>query len=508
MAAVIRPRRPWEAFDLGFGMVRAWWKPVYAAWFAVTFPVWLAISVGLYRWPVWSILAFWWLKPLYDRVPLFVLSRALFGATPTLRQTLRSVPRLWIGHLLSALTLYRLDVARSFNLPVWQLEGLRGSARWNRARVLQRDTHGPASWLTVACLFMEQGAALATLGFLSLLIPNLSLGEVFDATGGSGFWPSLARSTVFYLGVSLMEPFYVASGFSLYLSRRTHLEGWDVELAFRRMASRLREEEPAAAPVRRHAALLLAALVGLGALLIPSAAARAQDALAETAATKAVDKAQSAVQAAPTVPPEKAIREVLSQSDLQTKKKVTRWRFKGTWPKWNWKLPSSSRSSKSPSFPFLRPLAYGLAILGGIALLIILIRWGIRQNVMINSRNRMSVIPETIFGLDIRPESLPADIPGAAWALWEKGERALALGLLYRGALASLVRRDGVPVRASWTEGDCLRFVAEKTGGPRADYFTRLTRAWQSAAYAHRPPDGSVAQSLCSSWNQHFGEAA
>jgi hypothetical protein len=31
VAAVIRPRTPWEAVDLGFGMARAWWKPVWAA---------------------------------------------------------------------------------------------------------------------------------------------------------------------------------------------------------------------------------------------------------------------------------------------------------------------------------------------------------------------------------------------------------------------------------------------------------------------------------------------
>jgi hypothetical protein len=39
--------------------------------------------------------------------------------------------------------------------------------------------------------------------------------------------------------VTLVEPFYVGAGFALYLNCRTRIEGWDVELAFRRMATRL-----------------------------------------------------------------------------------------------------------------------------------------------------------------------------------------------------------------------------------------------------------------------------
>jgi thiosulfate reductase cytochrome b subunit len=38
-----------------------------------------------------------------------------------------------------------------------------------------------------------------------------------------------------YAGVVLMlEPFYVASGFAMYLNRRVELEAWDVEQEFRR----------------------------------------------------------------------------------------------------------------------------------------------------------------------------------------------------------------------------------------------------------------------------------
>jgi Domain of unknown function (DUF4129) len=116
-------------------------------------------------------------------------------------------------------------------------------------------------------------------------------------------------------------------------------------------------------------------------------------------------------------------------------------------------------------------------------------------------------LPAAVFGLDIRPESLPADVPGAAWSAWERGEPATALGLLYRAAIASLVRREGLPVRESWTEGDCVDFVRRKSGRELADYFARLTRAWQTTAYAHRPPQTDEARALCTTWGRHFGGA-
>ena len=34
--------------------------------------------------------------------------------------------------------------------------------------------------------------------------------------------------------VLFLEPFYVASGFAMYLNRRAELEAWDIEQEFRR----------------------------------------------------------------------------------------------------------------------------------------------------------------------------------------------------------------------------------------------------------------------------------
>ena len=46
-----------------------------------------------------------------------------------------------------------------------------------------------------------------------------------------------------------------------------------------------------------------------------------------------------------------------------------------------------------------------------------------------------AVLPSHVRDLDIRPESLPDDIAGAARALWQRGEHRAALSLLYRGEL-------------------------------------------------------------------------
>ena len=97
-------------------------------------------------------------------------------------------------------------------------------------------------------------------------------------------------------------------------------------------------------------------------------------------------------------------------------------------------------------------------------------------------------LPETLFGLDIRPESLPAGLEGVAARLWAEGRIRAALALLYRGALAHLVHRYQAPLAEGATEGDCLRKAREAPAQASADYFARLTRTWLEVAYAGLAP--------------------
>ena len=110
--------------------------------------------------------------------------------------------------------------------------------------------------------------------------------------------------------------------------------------------------------------------------------------------------------------------------------------------------------------------------------------------------------PATLFGLDLRPESLPRDVEAAARALLGDGRFRAALALLYRASLSRLVGGYGLDVPRGATEGDCLRLAAKVLPAGASAYFRDLTREWQGAAYAHRPPaDGD---DLCRRWSAVF----
>ncbi len=51
------------------------------------------------------------------------------------------------------------------------------------------------------------------------------------------WWIKLFSMLFNLIALSIIEPLYVAAGFTLYLNRRTHLEAWDIELAFRSIAN-------------------------------------------------------------------------------------------------------------------------------------------------------------------------------------------------------------------------------------------------------------------------------
>src|SRR5690606_10900865 len=243
-SVAIRPRSAWEAIDLGVLLARRHAGLLMASWAIVTLPLFALLTAVLWQYPSIVALLFWWLKPAWERLPLHILSRALFGDVPTLKESLRALPRLLKPQLIASLTWRRLSPTRSFDLPVLQLEGLGGEARSKRLTVLGQRHAGGAAWLTILGVHLEMLLWLGLATLIWALVPQqvelqLDWKTLIEASSGKWLWLEHLSNLLYALVLVFWEPIYVACGFTLYLNRRPDLEAWDVELTFRRLRQRL-----------------------------------------------------------------------------------------------------------------------------------------------------------------------------------------------------------------------------------------------------------------------------
>lgn len=473
LGMAIRLRDPWEAVDLGFILLRTHWRPVLVAWLAVTLPLTLALYALCWN-QLWvPPLVIWWLKPALDRVVLHVLAKAAFGEVPNLRGTLRQAPKFLRRGTLASLLWRRLSPQRSFVLPVWQLEEQTGPGFRKRCLVLLRRGRAQAVFLTCVCLLFHLVIFASALAGLALFAPTGSDFEVMAAVFGSGServrWVDVLLSLLPILAVTLLEPFYVGGGFALYLNRRVELEGWDLEVAFRKAAAR----------ITKLLGRTLAALLLAFALVAPLQ-----------------------LEAGPE--PKEALAEVLKGSEFQVKQKK-----RGL----HWKDQAKPASESNRTLPDLAGPLKLLALIAKWVLIVtaaaslIYLLWRNRGHLLRRLQvTSVAAPPETLFGLDIRPESLPDGLEGVAASLWAEGRIRAALALLYRGALAHLVHTCKAPLSRGATEGDCLRNATALLPEASAAYFGRLTHTWLEVAYAGLEP-APGAEALCAEWRRHFQSA-
>jgi hypothetical protein len=180
-------------------------------------------------------LAVWWVKPWLDRTILFVLSRAAFGQRTTLADLWKAQGQVLWRQLILTLTWRRLSPWRSFTQPVYQLEGLRfGQLRKRVVQIRRRRTSG-AFFMTWVYALCETSLAIAVASLLYWFAPRGQETDLFQILSSEGKWEgALVLPMAYAIVVMFLEPFYVASGFTMYLSRRAELEAWDIEQEFRR----------------------------------------------------------------------------------------------------------------------------------------------------------------------------------------------------------------------------------------------------------------------------------
>lgn len=510
VTAEIRPRAQWEAVDLGVSLVRQHAAFLAKIWLCSIIPLCLVILGLFWNALFWGCFLIWWMKPIWERVTLFPLSRSLFGETPKLSQAIRVLPqelsRNWkfvtLGSLLTLIGLtahqradrtgeaglpvlfwlvvlgiffYRSNLYRSLVLPIKFLEGLEQQQYRARAQVLSFRSSGTASALTALCLVMEFFVFMSQFYYIDLMVPDGSdwgyqqlINDFFE--GGSGLLPSwvFAIAALFYLAaMTLATWFYVGGGFGLYVNSRTWTEGWDIELTFKRLGQR----------------------VGL-VLLVCFFSATTPSARAETN--------------------EVSIESILADDDFEVQKREI----------WTEKKKSESEkeeaSSSISSDPGSRD-GMSLFVQGGsiifwviVTLVVVGLIWLIITNRQVlkvglgeNSGEKKKII-RAVAGMNVTAESLPMRLVEVAQERWNQGLRKEALGLLYRGAISSLITRQLVDIEESDTEMDCLHRVLSIGKAAYPQYFEALTTAWMMQAYALSSPNDELMQRIWSQWP--FGE--
>ena len=532
----LRPRSAWEAMELGNALVRRHARAIWWPSLLLGLPVFVLLNaLGWAIDRLWlAALALWWIKPVFDRVPLFVLSRAVFGAAPGLGATVRAQLRWGWRPLLGHLTWRRFSPWRAATLPVDLLEGLRGPQLAQRRRLVTDGVGGHALLLTTICQLFVTALLVSLVVLVLLFVPTELLSESARAmwaliTEQPPRWVQVLGNLAFWAAMSLVEPFYVGAGFGLYLNRRTQLEAWDVEIAFRRLRARL-------APATSFIVCLLLA----GALLVP-APGRAQEAgpgAGETTTTpvqptrtwrhgdhvtaEADTTGAGAEDAAPQVPTlpvvfgevengeafVRAVEGTYADPLLGDTRKVQRWQRKA-------EADGEARERRfNPDPGILGAIAQVFALIAEYGLWIVLAIvvavlawtasrwWPWMRETLGPVRTPAEIVIEDAPPL---PETLPEDLIASVRRLWAEGRHRRALALLYRGSVEAMATRAGVTLVPGATEAQCLRASKRLPEAEDRDAFAEVVRVWQRAAYGGRLPDDAGLDAVLARVAPRFG---
>lgn len=512
ITANIRLRSSWEAVDLGFAMVQTGWKSIYPPLviFNLLFLVPLFLFVPV-EYDVYILLFFWWVKPYSHGLILHILSRKLFNTALTTKQALRDIPSLIKNTNMGVITFRRFSFSRGFNLPIWQLEGLTGKSRAYRQKMLLGAVHSEAIWLTIGLAAIGVIMSVSLIIFVLLFIPathfDTVMNSLYSVENGISSLLHYVFYSVFILVTLLIEPFYIAASFALYINRRTQLEAWDIELAFRKMAVRLEE---ATKKLLSLFAVCTLSLFMMTALFPQNSYAEGttSDSPAEKSELRAISQVDYVSDVLlPASTSKETIDDIINTKELKGETERYRWQLKDF----------DQQNEEDDDFDAFEGMAKFIAILLESILWVLLViglvlLYITREKWLLLLRPDVEVedeyeIPEVLFGMDVRKASLPDDILSSAKALWQAQKTRESLSLLYRAALIQLLD-DNVVLERSETEGDILKLSQKCIAEDKYQYLARLTTAWQLIAYAHRVPSDNDIVWLFDHWQGDFVSAS
>ncbi len=236
LAIALRPRAMVEAADLGVLLVQRHARSIWLTYTPVLVGLALVALAAAHITPWLASLVIFWSKPWLDRSLLFVLSRAVFGQSTRWGDLWANRSAVWLHQAFSTWTVRRLSPWRAYTQAAYQLEGQRGAARRKRRTQLLRGKRGSATGMQFVFANVEMVLTMGLVAVAVWFAPEDSRGQLFAWLMNSteSLEASLVFAAIYATAVLVLEPFYVAAGFAMYLNRRVELEAWDIEQEFRR----------------------------------------------------------------------------------------------------------------------------------------------------------------------------------------------------------------------------------------------------------------------------------
>ncbi len=480
LTVALRPRSSWEAVDLGMRLVRTHARPLARVSAGVSLPVMALVLATTWRHPLLMVTLLWWVSPVADRALVRVLGGAVFAAPPA-----RPIRDAWrgLGGVLLEVLFFRLDPRRSATVAVDALEGGGGRAAARRQRIAA--SVGGVALLT---------ATLARAVELGLWFGGASLADVLSTTPPGvdaalegpaallldevGAGEAIALGALLAAILLAVRPFTVGAGFALYLNHRIHTEGWDLEVALRRLARRL----------GAAGAVLLA-------LTLPPLARAGE----------------------PPQDPQMVVEEVLADDVFGGTEARTRLVSTLDFPEWDatgptrgcrapLDAPHAPHAPHAPATGAVSTAEALPAVLAGLVVLLPLLAlalWRARRG------PRTPHATAAVRHLDPQlPLHGPADPAAHAQAAFRQGDADRALALLYASAVARLTDHLDLRLPPGATERDCQRAVRRRGEADTATWFADLVRARLRTAYGHVPLDAAAFDALATGWRRHVGPLA
>jgi len=484
----LRRRSVWEAADSG---ILLWRNNFSCLMLFFTVPV-LVVACCLCFLPENLIfipfLILWWLKPLFDRLALHVISVRFFASPEDspfgipAAQRAKEISRGLSGTLCRALPgdllWRRFNPGRAAYTAVRVLERVDQKQFQQRKKALSSGGLGFCFPMGVFCFVLEGmllfGEMLFAILISGILFPAGSLLVQTDsAVIGILFFAAFCFNYV------LVESLYVCMSFGLYINSRVELEGWDLQLLFRKFAGTVRVEKAAGPAVKALPVICL-----LFFILIRSAS--------------------SSVYAQETAEPFPEFFPIISESALENLEDILAsddfgseregWGIRYKYSRERPEIPDVDVDSWLHEirqvFSFILRLIVILALVASLGFALYWLSKSRRRRLFPLRDTGKSYANPLMSGAS--PESLFVKAEG----FFQTGNQREAWAACLAGCLGAYTRDHSVSFPVDATEYGCLA-LARSALGAKAEGFGELVEDWVFLAYGGRPPErGSFERAL------------